>query len=532
MGEQPRAEVVAEAERRTKADLWAVHQAVAANAEPATLDRYVFEFEKLLCCDAHAMKMPLRPHVTRWLISGLLLLLVVISLWYALGINRRPRIVRRTITAGSVRGLRHAIGRTLAEYSAHHQVMLEMVVSAGSGEALERVDRGELDFALVQGGLPTSQFPNVRQAAVLHIEPLHLLVKGPLWEEASTHLSALRGRTVNLSSENSGTFALATDVLRFAGLEPGRDYEVATRSYTSLMEAKVSTSNLPDAIFTVSSLPSPIAKHLVTTHNFRPVELPLAEAFQLGWQQVEPGRLEEPSEGVIRRRISEATIPQMAYRVDPAVPEQKLRTLGCRLQLVVHRSVPAREVGQLLKVIYESPFSVQSPQPLRFELLATDAEFELHPGAERYLLDKSPIVTEKLVEVTEQLLAILGGVCGACLFVWQWYLVNRRKRRDREFLACIQRILEIENRAMQYELDASMTLQDLLRLQDELGILKQEMIRRFQDGGIEGADVVSAFLNHVNDTSELLTRLILHERPARTRTSLVEGEHSKDAGGH
>jgi hypothetical protein len=197
------------------------------------------------------------------------------------------------------------------------------------------------------------------------------------------------------------------------------------------------------------------------------------------------------------------------------VPQQPIRTLGTRLHLVAHRDTPADAVERMIDAIYNSSFAAASEPPLSVNLLQTSPEFELHVGAASYLERKTPIITEQVVELTEQVLAILGTVCGAGLFVWQAMLFLRRRRRDRQFLHCIERVGEIEHRALQYERDDAMTVEDLVQLQHELNQIKTEMIRQFQNGDIDGADTLSGFLMHVNDANENLTRMILHERSPR-----------------
>ena len=58
-----------------------------------------------------------------------------------------------TITAGSVRGLRSQIARRLAIEAAKQGVTIRVVGSEGSKEALEMLDRGSIELALVQGGI-------------------------------------------------------------------------------------------------------------------------------------------------------------------------------------------------------------------------------------------------------------------------------------------------------------------------------------------------------------------------------------------
>jgi len=166
------------------------------------------------------------------------------------------------ITAGSSSGLRSQIARRLAQAARTQGLTLKVQGSLGSIDALDKVDRGVLDLALVQGGLDPAHHPRIRQVAAMYVEPLHLLVKPELHASVQRNLASLRGKTVNLSVSGSGTHELALDVLQFAGLRPplngsSGDYQVVMASYQEL-ESQIDSRNLPDAIFTVSALPSPL----------------------------------------------------------------------------------------------------------------------------------------------------------------------------------------------------------------------------------------------------------------------------------
>ena len=190
-----------------------------------------------------------------------------------------------TITGGSSAGLRSQIARRLAVESRKQGLRLRVVESEGSKQALDRVDRGLLDMALVQGGLDPATHSHVRQLAALHIEPLHLLVKPDLAPSVRAQLANLRGKTVNLSTPGTGTHDLSLEVLKFAGLRPRRgdgagDFKVSTASYREL-EAQVDRGELPDAVFTVSDLPSPLVRLLIARRQYQLVPLPFGEAFSL-----------------------------------------------------------------------------------------------------------------------------------------------------------------------------------------------------------------------------------------------------------
>lgn len=426
---------------------------------------------------------------------------------------------RFTVTAGSAAGRRHAIAESLAQYAQREAIDLNVVVTSGSREALQKVQDNEINFALVQGGLAQTDYPDVRQVAVLHLEPLHLLVKPTpeTAEQSFLTLADLSGEfgqrsnlRINVSDKGSGTYVLSTVLLNFFGLTAGEDYQETTLKYKQLMSPTVETRDLPDAVFTVSSLPSPVARHLITQHGFRPVELPVAEAFRLDWSQVSGN--EDVDQRIIREYIADATIPAFTYQVNPPVPETPIQTLGTRLHLVANKNTPSAAVEQVADAVYNTAFANTVQPAIVVTLLQSASEFELHSGAADYLKRKTPIITENMVAYTEQVLAILGSLFAGILFVWQALLFSRRRRRDQQFLQCIERVGEIEQKTYQHKRDEGAGIGVLIDLQGELNQIKVDMIQQFQSGDIEGADTLSGFLMHVNNANENLTRLILHER--------------------
>ena len=245
------------------------------------------------------------------------------------------------MTAGQEQGARHRNAQMLRRAAANRALTIELKPMAGSEEALEALESRRVDAAFVQGGLDMAAHPGLRQVAVLHVEPLHLLVKEEFLPKVAHSLEGLRHKEVNVGEHGSGTYLLATEVMAFAGLRAKTDYTESTRSYADLAK-ETEPSRLPDAVFTVSTLPSPIASHLVKEHHYRLVSLPFSEAFALGaLDEVEdnatPSPLGKTPTRIDRRRVYDATIPAFAYGVELAVPPETIHTLGTRLLLVAQR---------------------------------------------------------------------------------------------------------------------------------------------------------------------------------------------------
>jgi TRAP-type uncharacterized transport system substrate-binding protein len=422
------------------------------------------------------------------------------------------------MSAGQRAGERARLAEELQRQAGRLRIAIELRETAGSDQALQELDRGRLDLVLAQGGLNLSDRPNLRQVASLHIEPLHLLVEPELVTQATLSLSALRGKVVGLGEPGSGTAALASDVLSFVGLRHG-DFQPSGVSYAELL-SEPDRDHLPDAVFMVSTLPSPVARHLVERHGYRLVPLPFFEAFSLS-------ALDQPARRVDRRHVYAAFIPPYAYQVEPeAVPARPLETLGTQLLLVTRLDVSARTVERLLDVVFNSPFAKVVVPPLDPRAQERPAELPLHEGTQTFLKRNTPLIADDLVDLIEKELSIVGAVVGGLFFLGQWLRRRYRRRRDRGFEAYILRVHEIERKGLALERSVTLDLAGLLRLQNELAVLKGEALQKFADGALEGEELMSGFLAHVSDTRDYLTRLILHERDNLEDQAHLEGREA------
>jgi hypothetical protein len=362
----------------------------------------------------------------------------------------------------------------------------------------------------------------VRQVAALHAEPLHLLVKPEIGPEVAARLSKLGGRRVNLGEPGSGTYCLASAVLAFAGLGPGR-YVAERRGYAELM-AEADPAALPDAVFTISTLPSRVARHLVARYGYRLVELPFAEAFALS--TLDEGRslpAGEPADEVRREHVYDAVIPAFTYGVEPGVPPGPTRTLGTRLLLVAHARVAEGVVGRLLDVLFASRLSQVVYPPLLPELLNLPPELEPHPGTTAYQNRAQPLSTGGFIDLAEKWFSMAGVTAGGAVCLWQWLRRRARRRQDRGFESYIVKVADVERRAAEQELSAGLDLPALLGLRRELARLKQEALEKFAAGDLEGEELMSGFLAHAGDTRTYITRLILHQRDNLEEDARLQG---------
>ena len=446
---------------------------------------------------------------------------------------RRTRApVRLTVASGVSEGQRSETLARFALLSAPHGLILRPVETSGSADAIERVDSGALDIAVVQGGIDFSGYPNIRQVTSLQVLPLHLLVKEEIADEVTTHLGALRGKVVNLGTRaGTGTYRLAREVLAFAGLdtggadEPG-DYHASTLSSLQLA-AEDDRARLPDAIFVVASLPSPFVRLLVEQRRYRLVPLLFRDAFTLAamYESVpDPARARRSDRArgstpeadrrpiLLREQIADTVIPAFTYQADPGVPAAPLHTLGVRALLIANRRVEADVVARLLEVLFQTRFAKIVQPPLDIHRLEEIPEVPWHPGSVAYLERSKPVLTGEFVSELVNLCSIAGPIIGGMFVLWQYIRRRSRFRSEQSFEAYITKVSALEHAALERENDAPLDQVELERLWLELGQLKAEAVGKFARGEITGEAMLTSFLTHVGDARAHLAHVI--EPPA------------------
>lgn len=122
-----------------------------------------------------------------------------------------PRSIR--LATGADGGGYAAAGAKIAAELAGAGVEVVLVETAGSQENLELLRAGDVDVALVQGGLATPEEDAVAGVVSLYLEPLWIFARYTV-----NQLDELEGMRLDLGSEGSGTRALAGALLGAAGV--------------------------------------------------------------------------------------------------------------------------------------------------------------------------------------------------------------------------------------------------------------------------------------------------------------------------
>lgn len=435
-----------------------------------------------------------------------------------------------TLTAGAFDTTRATVAGMLAH--AVKGVDVRVVETTDTDDALDRVDRGSIDFVLVSGAFRLGHRPNLREITPLYIEALHLLVKPEIATRPDWSLRDLEGRTVDLGPIDTETAGLATAVMDFADLAPGDSTKPGTfvaRNYEiSDLEAMIQRNDpsaLPDAVFHLATVPSTIATKLVH-EGYRLVPLPFADAFRLE-ALISNRRVDGAASEIDHQFTHDTVIPAYTYLAEPAVPAADLHTLGTRLLLVSGKQVRGSTVERLLDAAFTSRFARVGDPPLDPALLHLPPQIEQHEGALRYMHRGEPLITNESADQLSTTYSVVSALAGSALLVWQWLRRRRDDDREQVFGNYILRIASMEQRTAELELSASIDVERLIALQKELLQLKSEALERFAAGDLGDHTTLSSLLNLVNAAADHIGDLMLHCRDNLEEKAQAEGRSAE-----
>jgi TRAP-type uncharacterized transport system substrate-binding protein len=473
------------------------------------------------------------PRYRGWVLIALGALAFCVAAIVLVQIARLKAPIRVTIAHDHSRLKHPAALQRLANLARRNGLELQLLETQSSRAVLESVDSGKLDFALIPGGFDFSGYRNLRQVTGLHVEPLHLLVKAELADNASSHLNALRGKRVQLGGgPETGSYWLAHEVLAFVGLsDKAGDYVVSTRPLAQVLKEE-DRAQRPDAIFVVDTLPSNWVRSLVADKHYRLVGLPFRAAFALGAMSeiTPPDGGATPHEFVLlKEHILDTIIPAFTYGADPGVPPEPVHTLGMTVLLVTNAHTSREAVMRMLDTIYNTRFAKLSTPPLDARLLEQIPELPWHPGSIDYRELAKPVFTGESLSTLGNWFTIGGPIVGFVACVWQWFRQRKGARREESFELFLVKVSEIEREAMDLDLSGKCDLASITRLQHALGRLKAEALEKFHNDELQGEALMTSFLTHVNGTRDYLLSLLLTQRARVEEQSRAVPSGSEDS---
>lgn len=166
-----------------------------------------------------------------------------------------------TIATGSEEGNYYRVAQAYANYLSDHGVTLKVKATAGSVENLQLLSSGEVDLAIVQGGVRAAvDTDSLESLGSLYLEPIWLFYQPQLELERLADLSGLR---ISVGAQGSGTQPVVEDLLS-AIPQTQRDQIELNQFAPSDAVAALKDGEL-DAAFFVQAPNAPLIHELLAT---------------------------------------------------------------------------------------------------------------------------------------------------------------------------------------------------------------------------------------------------------------------------
>jgi TRAP-type uncharacterized transport system substrate-binding protein len=439
---------------------------------------------------------PLTPprQISRHIFALLALLALgsAVGVWYYFNQTTEEDL---KLGAGLELKFREGLTEILCEEAAAKHLKVEVQWAHQTLDAVDRVNKRELDAAIIPAGLSIPA-DKVRQVTMMDCEVLHLFVKPAIYEQG---LAGLRGHSIYMGSAGTGVHCVAEQVLKFIGLTPGSGYTVDTRPYDVVMKSPPEL--MPDAYFSLSPLPSPLGDKLARQFGYQLMELPMGEALSL----------RQPC-------FEDILIPADTYAASPAVPPKQMHSIGVRGVLIAHKAVPSLAIERLLEVFYDSDFSRRANlKKMDPALLKRAGEYADHKGALAYIHRSDPWLVQSLLSKLQGFIGSVLSVLSAILLAWQW--VRRKKVEVGPYQQeCTTLDLEAQKAAYQgtfgeVELSACLT---------QLSRIKAEVLEQYHQQFLSGDKAIVEVVSRIEGLQHLLPSLV-RSKVAPKRLSLDFG---------
>jgi TRAP transporter TAXI family solute receptor len=303
-----------------------------------------------------------RSRLTLWALAALLTAAVVgASLRYA-----DPFPPRRIVLAtGQPGGAYDAFGHEYQRRLAREGLRVELRPTAGSVENLERLLRGQVDVAFVQGGtypLVSDPAGVLRGLAAVYREPLWIFYRG---RPVTDGLAGLAGRRIAIGAPGSGTEAVSRALLTELGLPTTGANLVSLASSEArqdLEEGRI------DAAFFVSSYRDANVAALLRRPDVRLLGFTRDVAFARTFRYLSPVRI---TEGLLDLKAD--------------LPREEITLMAPAALLVCRETLHPRVVEQLLAVARDVHGAGSLLDPPRRFPTREGVDLPLHDAAESFL---------------------------------------------------------------------------------------------------------------------------------------------------
>jgi hypothetical protein len=450
------------------------------------------------------------------------LLIAGFAAWYLWWPARKVHLTLRVAT-GKLTNPPNHLTKALLDRAVRYNLGIELVDVAGSEQSLAQLEAGNLDVALIRGGMKLGDQRNVRQLTSLDVEIFHLLVRGDLAEQTETDFRALRGKRISINKAATGTHYWSLDILDFLDLTPDTPakkgnftpltldnqdlLKFCTRlSKASAEEKKKIEAEMPEAILFGGPLPATVPARLVQQAGYHILPMPFAAAYIQARKR--DGFSNEALNPAAALEVS--SLPAFTYGVSPPMPPKDAPAIGLRRVVIAHKDANPEALSRLLHVFYADQGD-GAFDPV--ELSKLRPEYDLHPAVPAFRDEQEQVVQKTLIRLGEKAAGLIGGLVGLGVAVWGYYRWRRLLRFEKYF----HDVLAVEQVARGLQADPAAPVEPGQRvhyLQEKLADIRRAVVGEFAGGKLQGETLILGLLTLIGASEAALPGLV-HTTPGK-----------------
>ena len=309
---------------------------------------------------------------------------------------------RMVVSTGSEDGAYHAFATRYAELLAHNGIELEIRSSSGSGENLERLRRGEVDLAFVQGGVddPARPAPFAKPVpGEVRLKTLGSVAYEPVWvfyrhERRIDTLQPLAGKRLAVGESGSGVRGVVTQLLAANGMATQGRHLLPI---TGLEAAEALLRGDVDAAFIVSAPEGAVVQALLHAVGVRVMSFGQAEAYARRFSF-----------------LSRIVLPRGVVDLERDIPPRDTALLATTANVVVRDTLHPALASLLLQAMSEVNGQTGFFQRAGEFPAYKDRSYELSDDAQRYFKSGPPFLQRYLpfwlAVLVERLLVLIVPV--------------------------------------------------------------------------------------------------------------------------
>ena len=289
-----------------------------------------------------------------------------------------------TFATGGEQGEYYKFGSAIADMvSRNTSTQVRITESGGAMQNIATISGGNTDFAFIQtdSGFYASKgirlfgtkYTNFSTVAVLYPEPVQIVSLNP----EITHIEHLRGKTVSVGAQGSGTYFNAVDVFDAYGMDINTDINPVYKSFGDSVEAL--KAGEIDAAFIVAGLPTPAVTELAKAGKVSIVSFDDKHIMEIMSKCPYYAKIE---------------FPKSTYGTD-----DNDVTVAVQAVIVARDEIKAEDVYNFMYGIFENIDGLAETNArarlLTLKNAASYPAVPYHPGAVKYLGEKGILVSGK-----------------------------------------------------------------------------------------------------------------------------------------